>query len=51
MRWAMPFFCIIEYDCGISIYMSDVFLPYIEEVIMYENDCYYLTKDTNFHLF
>ena len=28
MHWAMPFFCIIEYDCGKSIYMSDVFLPY-----------------------
>ena len=28
--------------------MSDVFLPYYcgGEVIMYKNDCYYLTKDT-----
>ena len=28
MHWAMPFCCNIECDCGKSIYMSDVFLPY-----------------------
>ena len=28
MRWVMPFFCIIEYDCGKSIYMNDVLLSY-----------------------
>ena len=28
MGWTMPFFCIFEYDCGKSKYMSDVFLPY-----------------------
>ena len=28
MHWVMPFICINEYDCGKSIYMSDVFLPY-----------------------
>ena len=28
MRWVMPFFCIIEYDCGKSICMSDIFLSY-----------------------
>ena len=26
--WAMFFFDIVEYDCGNSIYMSDVFLLY-----------------------
>ena len=34
----------IEYDCGKSIYMSDAFFHIIEEMIMYENDCYYLTN-------
>ena len=40
MRWVMPFFCIIKYDCGKSIYLSDVLLFFhiIEKVIMYEND-------------
>ena len=33
-----------EYDCGKSIYMSDAFFHIIDEVIMYENDCYYLTN-------
>ena len=27
MHWEF-FFCIIEYNCGKSIYMGDVFLPY-----------------------
>ena len=35
MRW------VIEYDCGKSIYMNDVFVPYYWEG---DNDCYYLTK-------
>ena len=35
----MPLFCIIEYDYGKSIYMSDFFFHIIEEVIMHEKHC------------
>ena len=35
MRW------VIEYDCGKSIYMNDVFILYYWGG---DNDCYYLTK-------
>ena len=38
MRWAMS-----ENDCGKSIHMSDVFLPYYWGS---DNDCYYPTIDT-----
>ena len=34
-----------EYDCGKSIYMSDAFFHITDEVIMYENDRYYLDED------
>ena len=32
----------IEYDCGKSIYINDVFLLYY---CGGDNDCYYLTRD------
>ena len=34
---------VIEYDCGKSIYMNDIFLLYHWGG---DNDCYYLTKNT-----
>ena len=41
MRWA------IEYDCGKSIYMNNVFLLYDRGG---DNDCYYLTERSSLNL-